>query len=127
MQEVGILDIGRISSISPNVDTTVLVLSDERIIHIGEGHPGDYEKYGMYMRAVAEAPNFIMRDPKHDNTGIYVKRIEDETVNLRLTVRFHSQGDDPYFSNSVLTFQQIRDQEYRRLKKKTDLIVYTSD
>ncbi|MDD3410519.1 MAG: minor capsid protein [Eubacteriales bacterium] len=121
------LDVEKIRCISPTIDTPVLVLTDERISHIAEGHPGDYEKYGGFILEVAENPDFIMSDARNANTAIYIKHMEKESVNLRLNVRCHVQGENAELSNSILTFQQIRDQEYRRLRKKTAQIVYTND
>ena len=70
-----------------------------------------------------------MRDMRHINTGIYVKEIihEGRKIHLRTTVRYHVPEDEKEFSNSVLTFQYIRESEYRRLRKKKEMIVYFSD
>ena len=40
--------------VSENIVSEDVVLNPERILHIQEHHPGDYERYGKYMRSMIE-------------------------------------------------------------------------
>lgn len=129
MISLGKIDRQIARSITPGINTSTIVLTAERIAHMNERHPGDYDRFGQYIYTTVSAPSFVMRDPKHENTGIYIKKLfhDGERINLRTTVRYHTPNDPEDFANSVISYQYIRDQEYRRLRKKTDLIVYTAD
>ena len=46
--------------VSENIVSEDVVLNPERILHIQEHHPGDYERYGKYMRSMIEEPDYIV-------------------------------------------------------------------
>lgn len=49
MHYIGKLDRKLYSCIASDIVTDEVIIKDERIAHIQERHPGDYEKYLKYM------------------------------------------------------------------------------
>lgn len=43
------LDIEKYKCITPNITTSEVIITDERIAHIKERHPNDYEKFFSYI------------------------------------------------------------------------------
>lgn len=127
VEQIAKIDKNRVRKITESIDTERVVLLRERIEHIQQKHPGDYEAFGQYLQDVIQSPDFIMRDKKHPYTGIYVKYHHNADTGLRATIRYHVDGEIEGYANSVLTYQHIRDQEYRRLEKKEELIVYKAE
>jgi hypothetical protein len=101
-----------------------LIITHERIKHINKRHPGDLDKYGKHLSDVIKDPDFVLKDARRDQTGIWVKEYLDEDARLRITIKLAAFADAPHIKNSVLSFQYIRASEYRRLARKTDEMVY---
>ena len=47
--------------INRDIVTSDVVLVDERILHIREHHPNDYERYGRYMAEMILNPDYIIK------------------------------------------------------------------
>lgn len=109
--------------ISPVITTTKVVLTEERILHIQERHPGDWEKYGHLIADTITDPNYILAD-KNPDTAICIKQVvvEDEIKHLRTTLRLHTPNDEIGKSNSILTFQKINRKEYGRLSRNKNVV-----
>ena len=46
--------------VSKDIVTDDVIITDERIQHIIEGHPNDYEQYCLYMQQIVEHPEYII-------------------------------------------------------------------
>lgn len=101
-----------------------LILTHERIKHINKRHPGDLDKYGKHLSDAVKDPDFVIKDARRAQTGIWVKAYPAEDARLRITIKLATSEDDPAIKNSVLSFQYIRAAEYRRLARKTGDMVY---
>ena len=56
--------------VSEQIQTDDVVITDERIRHIKDRHPNDYEKYARYMRNIVENPQYILDVPAFDDTSL---------------------------------------------------------
>ncbi len=102
------------------VDTNV-VLTDERIVHIREGHEDDYLAYGDKITATIEQPDYILDDAKNSATALFVKRVEQS--NLNVVVRLKIEGSDADdLHSSVITMYRLGDKTLKRLLKKNKLL-----
>ena len=93
--------------------TNEVVLTDERIEHIRERHPGDYELYAGYIPEVLRAPDYIIEANK-PNSAVLMKSFERDGVRFQLVLRLQTAEDPDSFSNSIITFSRIHHKEWRR-------------
>ncbi|MBR0464542.1 MAG: hypothetical protein IJJ23_09225 [Clostridia bacterium] len=98
-----------------------VVLSEERIGHIQERHPGAYEKYGLYITQTVEQPDYIIEDKKHHNTAIFIRYVKE--TNLNVIVKLAICGNTERIKSSVITVFPMNAKRLRRLLNKS-LVLY---
>ncbi len=52
MHTVGKIDIDKYKCVTDGIKSSEVIITDERIQHIKDRHPNDYEKYCGYMRDI---------------------------------------------------------------------------
>ena len=119
----GRIDRSRFAVIEPEITTDEVVITDERLNHIRQRHPGDYEAYGDHIPVVLNNPDAILRDSRRA-TAVMIKSVaaNDSKIGLRLTLRLHTPQDHAGYKNSILSFQHVRSSEFRRLIAKETVI-----
>lgn len=115
------LNIEKYKCVSEDIVTDEVIITDERIQHIKDHHPDDYERYSAYISAAIDAPDYIIED-KRPATAIVLKYIEENGERFRLSVRLVTSNDNPEYKNSVLTFMKIREKEWLRLIKNKKIL-----
>lgn len=119
------LDMKKYSCVTPNIRTSEVIITAERIKHIQERHPGDYERFYSYIPEIITNPDYILEDA-HPNTAMVLKKISEHGEYFRLALRLVTSTDDPAYKNSVITFLKIREKEWRRLTKNKK-VLYNSE
>lgn len=114
VKTVGRIDRKLYSCVAPDILTDEVVITDERIAHIKERHPNDYEDYSAYIPQMIADPDYIIEDTR-PYTGMILKSFEENGRFFRLCLRFVTPQDDPGFKNSIITFMKIRKKEWNRL------------
>ena len=110
---IGVIDVDRYRCITQDIATDEVIITDERIEHIKEHHPGHWESIGPFLQAALIDPDYIL---KYDaKTGLILKTIEENDLQFQLVLRLHTSDDPAGFKNSVLSAWQIRKKEYNRL------------
>ena len=109
---LGNLDPTPLISTFVHLQTTEVIITDERIAHIKERHPEDYNLFEQYGRDSILSPDILLQDLKNAGTIFAVKKLPD--TNLNVVIRLVLDTDNPDFKNSVMTFYRIR---YKNLKK----------
>ena len=118
------LDINIYSCITKDIVTDEVIITDERIEHIKERHPNDYERYYTYLQSIILEPDYII-ESKRQNTALILKEIvETEEKHFKTVLRLTTSTDNPNFKNSVITFMKIDAKEWKRLIKNKR-ILYT--
>lgn len=102
------------------LQTTEVVVTDERIAHIKERHPEDYFLFEQYGRETIFDPDMLVQDIKHAGTIFAIKRLPE--TNLNVVLRLVLDMDTPDFKNSVMTFYRIRDKNLKKLLDKNTLL-----
>lgn len=97
-----------------------VILTDERIAHIIEGHKDDYEAYGDYIGDAIEKPMFILVDAKNENTALYIGKSEDTSINVVVKLAFLNDENHPY--SSVITMYRCGEKRLRRLIKNNEML-----
>lgn len=60
MYTIGYIDVEKYKSISPAIRTCEVIITDERIRHIQERHPNDYERFCAYIPLMLQDPDYII-------------------------------------------------------------------
>ena len=113
MQIVGRIDIERYRCITENITTDEVIITDKRIQHIRERHPGDYERYFVYIKEIVDNPDYILEANK-PYSALLLKHIEDNGKNYKLILRLKTSIDLEEYKNSVISFQKVEDKRYIR-------------
>ena len=114
MLVVGRIDRERIGEVFPDLMTDDVIITDERIQHIRERHPRDYERYERYLREIVENPDYVVEANK-PASAVLLKSFEENGKRFQAILRLHTSVDDPEFKNSIITFMKIKDKEWKRL------------
>lgn len=111
--------------VTPDIRTSEVIITAERIKHIQERHPGDYERFCSYLPVIIADLDYILEDTR-PNTAMVLKEISEHGECFRLALRLVTPTDDPGYKNSVITFLKIREKEWRRLTKNKK-VLYKSE
>ncbi|MDE7302793.1 MAG: hypothetical protein K2N60_05690 [Oscillospiraceae bacterium] len=125
MKIIGKLDIEIYKCIADSIITDEVIITEERIRHIKERHPNDYELFCSYMREVIEEPEYIIEANK-PNTALILKSFSDGEKQFKTILRLVTSPDNNSFKNSVITFMKINEKEWNRLIKNKK-ILYKSE
>ena len=121
MIEVCRIDVELYKIVTPDIQTDIVIITDERIEHIRDHHPNDYEKYGKYFSQILTDPDFII-EGKWKNTAMVLKEIIEENEKLRLILKIKTSSDPAEFQNSITSFHKINDKEWRRLSRNKKIL-----
>lgn len=123
---VGKIDKNIYKCITEDIVTDEVIITDERIGHIKERHPNDYERYCEYLKLIVEEPDYIV-ETKKPNTALILKEImESNERQFKTVLRLTTSTDNPEFKNSIITFMKIDEKEWSRLLRNK-LILYKKE
>ena len=117
---IGHIDASHLTAAFGILQTTEVIITDERIAHIKERHPEDFALFEQYHREVVEAPDFLIQDGKHKGTVFAVKKLPE--TNLNVVIRLVLDTDDPKLKNSIMTFYRIREKNLKKLLERNALL-----
>ena len=125
-EDIQVHSVGKINRdiykcITEDIVTDEVIITDERILHIKERHPNDYERFYSYIPEIINDPDFIIEANK-PNTAVVLKEIEERGEKFKLVLRIKVQGDPEEYKNSIMTFWRIGETTWKKtLKNKTVL------
>lgn len=122
MQYIGKLDIEKLGKYKEKIITDEVILTEERIKHIQEHHPGDYERYSIYISEIIDNPDYIVDDSKNLDTILYIKTIKENEKNIQIVVRLNTNEKEKNKQNSILTLWKMKDKTYRQLLRNKEII-----
>lgn len=102
------------------IQTDEIIVTNERLDHIRERHPEDYDLFKKYGKASVVYPDMVIIDKKHNGTVFMVKKLPD--TNLNVVVRVVLETDDSKLKNSIMTFYRIREKNLKKLIEKNRLL-----
>lgn len=111
--------------VTEDIVTEDVIITDERIKHIKERHPNDFEKYCQYMTEMVSSPEFIVEANK-PKSALILKSFADDDKQFKAVLRLVTSSDNADFKNSIITFMKINNQEWKRLIKNKK-ILYKSE
>ena len=119
------LDIEKYKCVSENITTDEVIMTDERIQHIQEHHPNDFERYERYIKEIIENPDYILEANK-PNTAFILKKVQEGSEHFELILRLAVQGDPEGYKNSIITFLKVEEKRYNRYLR-TKKMLYKSE
>ena len=121
VQTIGSIDASIIEKEFGKLNTTDVVLTNERVQHIKKNHPQDYDLFEKYGISTVTNPDIVLRDVNNDNTVFMIAKLEDS--NLNAIVRLSVVGEDSEgLKNSIMTFYRIREKNLKKLIAKNKLL-----
>lgn len=102
------------------IQTDDIIVTNERINHIKERHPEDYNLFEKYGKDSVSSPDLIIKDIKNKGTVFMVKKLPE--TNLNVVVRVVLETDDNKLKNSVMTFYRIRERNLKKLIEKNGML-----
>ena len=121
MHEVGRIDIEKYKCVTPEIVTDEVVITDERIAHIRERHPDDYERFVSYIPQIIDDPDYIV-DANKANTAVLLKEIEENGEKFKLILRLKMQNDPAEYKNSVISFWHIGNTTWKKTIKNKKIL-----
>ena len=125
VKTIGKIDIKKYQCITKDIQTDEVIITDERIQHIRERHPDDYEKYFKYANDILAAPDYILEANK-PNTAFILKHISENDKDYQMVLRLKTSSDPQNYKNSIITFLKIDEKRYNRYLR-TKKILYKSE
>ena len=120
IKKLGKIDTALLKKDFSEIQTNEIIVTNERIMHIRERHPQDYELFKKYGKVSVQDPDYIIKDRKHDGTVFMVKKLPD--TNLNVVVRIALEMDKKGLKNSVMTFYRIRERNLKKLIEKNGIL-----
>lgn len=123
MHSVGKLDIEKYKCVTSDIQTDEVIITDERIQHIKDRHPKDFENFVEYISEVIAEPDYIIEDERPFTAMVLKEFYEPEKKEfVRLSLRLITSVDSNKYKNSIITFMKIREKEYKRLLKNKKIL-----
>lgn len=126
MHIIGKINIEIYKCITEDICTDEVIITDERIEHINERHPGDYDKIEPYINAALCAPDYILEDRNRGSTGLILKEICEDNIKFQLILKLHTSSDDVGYKNSVISAWKISESRWKNYIKNKK-ILYKSE
>nr|DAS95669.1 MAG TPA: minor capsid protein [Caudoviricetes sp.] len=102
-----------------------VILRDERLEHIRERHPEIVDVLKNNYVETVNNPDYALKDYKNTDTALFLKKIEDYSINL--VVKLSASNSDKNMENSTITVYRVRKREVKRLQKKNKIIFDKKD
>lgn len=122
MQYIGKLNKNKLGKYKYKTITDEVILTEERIKHIKEHHPGDYEKYYKYLTEIIKNPDYIIDDSKNIDTIVFLKTIMESNKNFQVIVRLNTNLKEINKKNSILTLWKINSKAYNQIIRNKQII-----
>lgn len=119
---IGKLDKNKLGKYKNRILTENVILTTERIEHIKEHHPGDYEKYGDYITEIINEPDYVLNDNKNIDTVLFMKTIDIEDKNIQLVIRLNTNKNESDKQNSILTLWKVKNKTYKQMIRNKEIL-----
>lgn len=101
--------------------TDEVIITDQQILHIEEGHPGDYNRLAAYIPDVLQQPDYILRGNR-PHTALVLKQISTPEMTAEVVLRLKVSGDPEEYKNSIITMWNISQKRFRRLLRQSEIL-----
>lgn len=115
------LDIDKYKCVSEDISTDEVIITDERIQHIRERHPNDFERYQQYIARIVETPDYILESDM-PNTAFVLKEIQEAGEKFQLILRLKVSTDPEGYKNSVITFLKTSEKKWNKYLRNKKIL-----
>lgn len=109
------------SVVDEEILTEDVVITEQQILHIEEGHPGDYDRLFQYLPQVLQEPDYILRGNR-PHTALVLKEILTPELTAEIILRLKVSGDPEEYKNSIITMWNISPKRFRRLLRQSEIL-----
>ena len=121
MHYVGKIDVLKYQCIADDISTDEVIITDERIAHVKERHPNDYERYVDYIGEILADPDYILEANK-PNTAFVLKEISIVDEKFQMIVRLKVSEDPIEYKNSIITFLKISEKKWNKYLRNKKIL-----
>jgi len=118
---IGKIDKNIYSCVTKDIVTDEVIITDERIAHIKERHPNDYEFYSQCLTDAISNPDYIL-EGNLPNTAFILKSTKIEDKNAQLILRLVTSEDSPQLKNSIITFLVVSDKKWNKYLRNKKIL-----
>lgn len=118
---VGKIDKNIYSCITEKFATDEVIITEERIAHVKERHPNDYERFCAYIPEIIAEPDYIVEANK-ENTAVILKEINNDGEKFKLVLRIWVKGDPENYKNSIITFLHIGEVTWKKILRNKNIL-----
>lgn len=94
-------------------------LTEERMEHIRQHHPDDFELCVSHIETVIENPDLILEDHKNPFTAMFISSFTDLGVNVVIKLAL---SNDPKDRSFIVTVHPVGERSIHKLEKKNKVI-----
>lgn len=107
---IGRIDKSKYASLcEKEIITDEVIITYKQIEHINKQRTGTYDKYKNELKSVIENPDYIIKDTKHKETGLVIKKYNKNVV---LVLKLNTSDIDK--KNSIITIWEIKEKRLER-------------
>ncbi len=121
VQYVGKIDKNIYKCITKNIRTDEVIITEERIQHIKDRHPNDYERYCSYIPDIIANPDYLVQANK-ENTAVVLKEIKENNEKFKLILKLTMPNDPENYKNSIISFWVIGDTTWKKTLKNKKIL-----
>lgn len=107
--------------VTDDIATDEVIITEERIAHINERHPGDFETFAPLFPDIINNPDCIL-EGNISHTLLLLKEIRQENRPVKLILRLKTSTDPTDYKNSIITFTRTDRKEWLRLLNKKKVL-----
>ena len=101
--------------------TDEVIITEQQILHIEEGHPGDFERLAEYIPQILQEPDYILRGNR-PHTALVLKQIETPEFEAEVILRLKVSSDPEEYKNSIITMWKISKKRFLRLLRQGETL-----
>lgn len=101
--------------------TDEVIITEQQILHIEEGHPGDFERLAEHIPWILQEPDYILRGNR-PHTALVLKQIETPEFEAEVILRLKVSSDPKEYKNSIITMWKISKKRFQRLLRQGDTL-----
>ena len=101
--------------------TDDVIITEQQILHIEDGHLGDYDRLSSHIPLILQEPDYILRGNR-PHTALVLKEIVTPELTAEVVLRLKVSDDPEDYKNSIITMWNISQKRFRRLLRQSDIL-----
>lgn len=126
MKQICELDISLYSVVTQDIQVREVIITEERIAHIKERHPNDFENYVRFLPEIIMEPDYIVKSSKK-NTAVVLKEIKSKGEKFKVILRLRVSSDPSNYQNSILSYWRIGETTWRKMIRNKVVLYIRED